>query len=81
MLINEILDASNKIGNSIKKKEEVHRMAESNRAFSIITAPFMPELSAIRRKGAKTDFETIIAPINSSSFKFVLAHVLRFLDK
>lgn len=33
-LANEILDASNKIGNSIKKKEEVHRMAESNRAFS-----------------------------------------------
>ena len=33
-LANEILDASNKTGNSIKKKEEVHRMAESNKAFS-----------------------------------------------
>ena len=33
-LANEILDASNKTGSSIKKKEEVHRMAESNKAFS-----------------------------------------------
>lgn len=30
---NEIIDASNNIGNSVKKKEEMHRMAESNRAF------------------------------------------------
>ena len=33
-LANEILDASNKIGNTIKKKEEVHKMADSNKAFS-----------------------------------------------
>ena len=33
-LANEIFDASNKIGNTIKKKEEVHRMADSNKAFS-----------------------------------------------
>jgi small subunit ribosomal protein S7 len=31
---NEILDASNNIGNSVKKKEEIHKMAESNKAFS-----------------------------------------------
>ena len=30
----EIVDAYNNRGNSVKKKEEVHRMAESNRAFS-----------------------------------------------
>lgn len=30
---NEIIDASNNIGNSVKKKEEMHKMAESNRAF------------------------------------------------
>lgn len=31
---NEILDASNNTGNSIKKKEEIHKMAEANKAFS-----------------------------------------------
>ncbi len=33
-LANELVDAYNNRGNSVKKKEEVHRMAESNRAFS-----------------------------------------------
>lgn len=31
---NEILDASNNIGNSVKKKEEIHKMAEANKAFA-----------------------------------------------
>nr|YP_009389157.1 ribosomal protein S7 [Euglena archaeoplastidiata]AKR17930.1 ribosomal protein S7 [Euglena archaeoplastidiata] len=31
---NEILDAYNNIGNSVKKKEEIHKMAEANKAFS-----------------------------------------------
>lgn len=35
---NEILDASNNIGNSVKKKEEIHKMAESNKAFSTFKA-------------------------------------------
>lgn len=30
----ELIDASNKEGGAIKKREDVHRMAESNRAFS-----------------------------------------------
>ncbi|MFO7281548.1 MAG: 30S ribosomal protein S7 [Thermoanaerobacterales bacterium] len=30
----EILDASNGIGSSVKRKEDVHKMAESNRAFA-----------------------------------------------
>lgn len=33
-LANEILDALNNTGGSVKKKEEVHKMAEANRAFS-----------------------------------------------
>lgn len=33
-LTNEILDASNNIGSAIRKKEEIHRMAEANKAFS-----------------------------------------------
>jgi small subunit ribosomal protein S7 len=33
-IANEIADAYNSRGNSIKKKEDVHRMAEANRAFS-----------------------------------------------
>lgn len=33
-LANEILDALNSTGQSVKKKEEVHKMAEANRAFS-----------------------------------------------
>ena len=33
-LANEIIDTSNKIGNTIKKKEETHKMAEANKAFS-----------------------------------------------
>ncbi len=33
-LANEVMDAFNNRGNSIKKKEDVHRMAEANRAFS-----------------------------------------------
>lgn len=33
-LAGELMDAYNKKGASIKKKEDIHRMAESNRAFS-----------------------------------------------
>ena len=30
----ELLDASNNRGNAVKKREDTHRMAEANRAFS-----------------------------------------------
>jgi len=33
-LANEIIDTANDIGNSIKKKEETHKMAEANKAFA-----------------------------------------------
>ncbi len=33
-LAGEIMDAANNIGNSVKKREDTHRMAESNKAFS-----------------------------------------------
>ena len=33
-LANEFLDASNSRGNAVKKREDTHRMAEANRAFS-----------------------------------------------
>lgn len=33
-LSSEILDASNGMGNSVKKREDMHKMAESNRAFA-----------------------------------------------
>jgi small subunit ribosomal protein S7 len=33
-LAGEILDASNNTGGAVKRKEETHRMAESNKAFS-----------------------------------------------
>ncbi len=33
-LANEIIDTANDIGNTIKKKEETHRMAEANKAFA-----------------------------------------------
>ena len=33
-LANELLDAANNSGGAMKRREEVHRMAESNRAFS-----------------------------------------------
>ena len=33
-LTNEILDAANNRGSAIKKKEDVHRMAEANKAFA-----------------------------------------------
>jgi small subunit ribosomal protein S7 len=33
-LSGELLDASNKRGNAVKKREDTHRMAEANRAFS-----------------------------------------------
>lgn len=35
-LTNEIVDAFNNTGNSIKKKEEIHKMAEANKAFASI---------------------------------------------
>ena len=34
LLTNELLDASNGKGAAIKKKEDVHRMAEANKAFA-----------------------------------------------
>lgn len=33
-LANEILDASNNTGSAVKRKEDVHKMAESNKAFA-----------------------------------------------
>lgn len=33
-LANEIIDASNGIGGSVKKKEDTHKMAEANKAFA-----------------------------------------------
>ncbi|HHU72135.1 MAG TPA: 30S ribosomal protein S7 [Clostridiales bacterium] len=33
-LANEIIDASNSTGASVKKKEDMHKMAESNKAFA-----------------------------------------------
>jgi small subunit ribosomal protein S7 len=33
-LANEIIDASNNTGSSVKKREDTHRMAEANRAFA-----------------------------------------------
>ena len=33
-LANELLDALNNSGGAVKKKEEIHKMAEANRAFS-----------------------------------------------
>ena len=33
-LANELLDASNGIGSSVKRREDVHKMAESNKAFA-----------------------------------------------
>ena len=33
-LTNEFLDASKKMGNAVRKKDEVHRMAEANKAFA-----------------------------------------------
>lgn len=33
-LANEIIDASNNTGSSIKKKEDTHKMAEANKAFA-----------------------------------------------
>ena len=33
-LANEVLDASNGIGSSVKRREDMHKMAESNKAFA-----------------------------------------------
>lgn len=33
-LAGELLDAANNMGNSVKRKEEMHRMAEANKAFA-----------------------------------------------
>ena len=33
-LSNEIMDAAKEVGNSIRRKEQTHKMAESNKAFA-----------------------------------------------
>jgi small subunit ribosomal protein S7 len=33
-LMNEILDASNGLGAAVKRREDIHKMAESNKAFA-----------------------------------------------
>jgi small subunit ribosomal protein S7 len=33
-LANEIMDAANGVGNAVKKRDDTHRMAESNKAFA-----------------------------------------------
>lgn len=35
-LENEIMDAYNNTGNSVKKKEEIHKMADANKAFTTL---------------------------------------------
>lgn len=35
-LANELIDASNRIGNAVRKRDEMHRMAEANKAFAHI---------------------------------------------
>jgi hypothetical protein len=39
-LANEIIDTANDIGNTIKKKEETHKMAEANKALHILDINF-----------------------------------------
>lgn len=33
-IANEIIDASNNVGASVKKREDTHKMAEANKAFA-----------------------------------------------
>lgn len=33
-LASEIIDASNSIGNAVRKRDETHKMAEANKAFA-----------------------------------------------
>jgi small subunit ribosomal protein S7 len=33
-LANELIDSANDTGNSVRKREETHRMAEANKAFA-----------------------------------------------
>ena len=33
-LANELMDANNKTGNAIRKREETHKMAEANKAYA-----------------------------------------------
>ena len=33
-LANEIMDAANGVGSSVKRREDLHKMAESNKAFA-----------------------------------------------
>jgi small subunit ribosomal protein S7 len=33
-LTNELLDASNSRGNAVRRKEDMHRMADANKAFA-----------------------------------------------
>lgn len=33
-LAKEIMDAANNVGSSVKKREDTHKMAESNKAFA-----------------------------------------------
>ncbi|MEO1145976.1 MAG: 30S ribosomal protein S7, partial [Cyanobacteria bacterium J06638_22] len=33
-LANELMDAANETGSSIRKREETHKMAEANKAFA-----------------------------------------------
>ena len=37
-LANEILDAANNTGSAVKRKEDMHKMAEANKAFSHIVS-------------------------------------------
>ena len=46
-LASEIIDTANDIGNTIKKKEETHRMAEANKAFAHFRYKFIISLKAI----------------------------------
>ena len=33
-LAGELMDAANNVGNAVKKREDVHKMAEANKAFA-----------------------------------------------
>ena len=63
-LANEILDAANNTGASVKKKEDMHKMAEANKAFDLYLRRQCGFESAMSGSGTSAGNQYIACRIN-----------------
>ncbi|MCU1673862.1 MAG: ribosomal protein, partial [Frankiales bacterium] len=71
-LMNELLDASNGLGAAVKRREDMHKMAESNKAFARL-----PERGGRSRSDGNAAFLLLLHPVHGGSAVVNLTDLVR----